>query len=94
MYRRGLRPRSIEDGDSFRLRVGAGEGEVGSSVKAGLRARGLVAGAGIDVSFAFGVWIELSGAAGPSSVVALALACSDMATASSRVKAFVAVLLS
>jgi len=67
---------------------------VGSSVKAGLRARGLVAGAGIGDSFAFGVWIELSGAAGLSSVVALALACSDMATASSRVKALVAVLIS
>jgi len=78
LYFRGLRPRSAEDGDNFRLRVGAGEGEVGSSVKAGLRARGLVAGAGID----------------ESSVVALALACSDMATASSRVKAFVAVLIS
>lgn len=90
----GLRPDSVDDGDSFRLRVGAGEGEVGSSVKAGLRARALFARAGIDDSLAFGVWAGPLGGAGLSSVVALVPGCLDKAAAFSRVRAFVALFIS
>jgi len=91
---RCLRPKFVDDGDNFRLRLGAGEGDVGSPVNGGLRVRVLFAGAGIGDSFAFGVWIELSGGAGLSSVVALALDCSDRARASLRVRAFVTVFVS